>query len=103
MRTRSSVSACGTASLAPLEVDLQDVEGLLASGELRRHAIAQLLADERARERREDRDAAPGRLGLVRAHDPVADCLACLVLEPHGGSEGDPVAAARRLDHLRGA
>src|SRR6185503_9229524 len=42
-------------------------------------------------------------IGLVGPDDPVANLLALLVLEPHGGGERHPVAARRRVDHLGGA
>src|SRR4029434_7317795 len=92
---RTSLAAVG-----PGEIDSDDVEGLLAGGQLRGHAIADVLADQRAGQGRHDRDAALGRIGLVGAHDLVADLLAALVLEEHRRGERDPLARGRRVDDL---
>src|SRR5215510_6300200 len=102
MLTPSSTRTVGMAlaSVRPGEVHPDDVEGLLAGGQLRGHAVADVLADQRAGQRRHDRDAALGRLGLVGAHDLVANLLAGLVLEEHRRGERDPVARGRRLDDL---
>src|SRR5438094_6095459 len=89
-------------SVGPREIRLDDVERLLAGRKLRRHPIADVLADERAGQRRHDRDAALRGLRFVRAHDLVADLLAALVLEQHGRGEGDAVARGGRVDDLGG-
>src|SRR5207237_5070174 len=87
--------------LGPDEVDFEDLEGFRAGGQLRGDTVAHALADQRARERREDGDAAFRRIGLVGADDPVADLFAGFVLEPHGGRERHAITAARRVDDLR--
>src|SRR6266480_2040272 len=86
----------------PGKIRLEDRERLRPARQLRRHGIADLLADQRAGERGQDRDAAAGGVGLVRTDDLVPDFLAGLVLEQDGGPEGDAVAGGRRLDDLRG-
>src|SRR3972149_5524570 len=73
-------SGSGIVGALPGKVGLQGLERLRAGGELRRHRVADLLADERARERRQHRDASPGGLGLVGTDDLIADLLAGLVL-----------------------
>src|SRR5262245_63998023 len=105
MLTPSSTRTVGMAlaSVRPGEIHFDDVEGLLAAGQLRGHAVADILADERAGQRRHDRNAPLGRLGLVRAHDLVADLLAVLVLEQDRRGEGDAVARGGWIDHLGGA
>src|SRR5256712_12389817 len=80
------------------EVGLEDREGLLPDGQLRRHRVADLLADQRPRERREDRDPPTGRLRLVGADDLVAVFLAALVLEEHRRAERDALARRLRAD-----
>src|SRR5437899_2662114 len=87
-------------SVGPREIHSDDVERLLAGRKLRRHPIADVLSDERAGQRRHDRDAALRGLRFVRAHDLVADLLAALVLEQHGRGEGDAVARGGRVDDL---
>ena len=62
--------------------------------------LGNVLADQGAREGREDRDPAASRLGFVGADDLVSVFLPALVLEEHRGAEGDAVAADRGLDHL---
>src|SRR5580765_1284020 len=91
------------ASVRPGEVGFDDVERLLAGRKLRGHVIAHVLADERARQRRHDRDPSLGGVRLVRAHDLVADLLAVLVLEQDRRGEGDAVTRGGRLDDLGGA
>src|SRR3972149_4752651 len=81
----------------PGEIRLQDLERLLAAGELGRHRVADALADEGARERRQDRDAPLRGLGLVGADDLVADLLAALVLRQAGIAERHADACGRRL------
>ena len=49
------------ASVGDAEVGLEDVEGLLAGRQLGGHGDAHALADERASQRRQDRDTALGR------------------------------------------
>src|SRR6266478_1976569 len=88
------------ASVGPREIHFDDVECLLPGRKLRRHPVTDVLADERAGQRRHDRDAPLGRVGLVRADDLVADLLAVLVLEQHGRGEGDAVPRGRRIDDL---
>src|SRR5499426_2958696 len=102
MLTPSSTRTVGMslASVRPGEIDSDDVEGLLAGGQLRGHAVPDVLADQRAGQGRHDRDAALGRLGLVGADDLVADLLAALVLEEDRRGERDPLARRRRVDDL---
>src|SRR5213595_346893 len=92
--------ALGMSSLPPVEVHLEDLERLLAARQLRGDGVAHALADEAARQRRHDRDAAVRRVGLVGTDDPVAHVLAGILLQPHGGAERHTVAAARGLDDL---
>src|SRR4030095_15937100 len=91
------------ASVRPGEVCVDDVERLLAGRKLRGHVIPDVLADERARQRRHDRDPSLGGVRLVRAHDLVADLLAVLVLEQDRRGEGDAIARGGRIDDLGGA
>src|SRR5215510_9610404 len=102
MLTPSSTRTVGMAlaSVRPGKVRPDDVEGLLAGGQLRGHAITDVLADQRAGQGRHDRDAAPGRLSLVGADDLVANLLAALVLEEHRRGERHPVAGGWRVDDL---
>src|SRR5262245_41997533 len=87
-------------SVGPAEVDLEHVERLGAAGELRRHRVSLPLADERAREGRQDRDAPAGGLGLVGADDLIADLLAALSFEEDGGAERYPVPGGGWIDDL---
>src|SRR5262245_42818623 len=105
MLTPSSTRTVGMAlaSVPPGEIHFDDVEGLLAGRQLRGHPVADVLADERAGQRRHDRDAALRGLRLVRAHDLVADLLAAFVLEQDRRGEGDAVARCGRIDDLGGA
>src|SRR5437763_207239 len=82
------------------EVGLEDLEGLRPAGELRRHRVADLLADQRPRERGQDRDPSAGRLRFVGADDVVPVFLAALVLEEHRRAERDAIARRRRVDDL---
>src|SRR5207247_9015618 len=74
--------------------------GLRPDVRRRRHRVADLLSDQRPRERREDRDPPTGRLRLVGADDLVAVFLAALVLEEHRRAERDALARRRRVDDL---
>src|SRR4029450_6400485 len=65
-----------------------------------RAPIPAALPAQPAGQGRHDRDAALGRIGLVGAHDLVADLLAALVLEEHRRGERDPLARRRRVDDL---
>src|SRR5206468_8879587 len=56
--------------------------------------------DEGPRERRHDGEAAARRIGFLGAHDLIAGLLPALILETHGGAEGDAIARGRRLDDL---
>src|SRR5215813_5058917 len=105
MLTPSSTLTVGMAlaSVRPGEIHFDDVEGLLAGRQLRGDSVADVLADERAGQRRHDRDAALRGLRLVRAHDLVADLLAAFVLEQDRRGEGDAVARCGRIDDLGGA
>src|SRR5262245_13121022 len=87
-------------SVGPAEVDLEHVERLGAAGELRRHRVSFPLADERAREGRQDRDTPAGGLGLVGADDLIANLLAALSFEEDGRAERDPVPGGRWIDDL---
>src|SRR5437763_5987566 len=109
-RVRSTTVRCssgrgidGPPESLPGKIRLEDGERLRPARQLRRHGIADLLADQGARERGQDRAAAAGRVGLVGADHLVADFLAGLVPEQDGGSEGDAVAGGRRRDDLRAA
>src|SRR3989344_2544944 len=83
-------------------LDLGDLVGLAAAGGHDLHDVARLLADDRPRDRRGDRDAAALHVGLVLAHDLVAGLLlGVLVDHRDGGAELH--LAARQLgdvDHL---
>src|SRR6185369_8283540 len=105
MLTPSSTRTVGmaVASVGPGEIRLDDVEGLLAGRKLRGHPVADVLADERPRQRRHDRDTAFRGLGLVGTDDLVADLLAALVLEQDRRGEGDAVTRGGWIDHLGGA
>src|SRR5262249_17888619 len=105
MLTPSSTLTVGMAlaSVRPGEIHFDDVEGLLAGWQLRGDSVADVLADERAGQRRHDRDAPLRRLRLVRAHDLVADLLALLVLEQDRRREGPAVPRRGRLDDVGGA
>src|SRR5215813_5911951 len=105
MLTPSSTLTVGMAlaSVRPGEIHSDDVEGLLAVRQLRGDAVADVLADERAGQRRQDRDAPLRWIRLVGADDPVPILLAGLVLELHGRGERDPAARSGRVDHLGGA
>src|SRR5215813_12353304 len=105
MLTPSSTLTVGMAlaSVRPGEIHFDDVEGLLAGRQLRGDAVADVLADECAGQRRHDRDASLGGIRLVRADDLVADLLAALVLQQHRRRERDAVARRRRIDDLGGA
>src|SRR4029453_3479353 len=87
----------------PNEVWGQDLEGLLPAGQLRGHAVADLLADQGPGQRGHDRDQPALRLRLVRSHDLIRGLLAVLVLQLHGGAERHAIAGGRRVDHLGGA
>src|SRR6266850_970470 len=89
-----------SASVGPREIHFDDVEGLPAGRKLRAHAVADVLADERAGQRRHDRDAPFRGIRLVRADDLVADLLAALVFEQDRRGEGDAVARRGRIDDL---
>src|SRR5205814_2472028 len=88
------------ALLGPGKVDFENVERLLAAGQLGGDVLPHALADQRARQRRQDGDAPVGRVGRVGSHDPVTDLLAALVLEPDGGGARHAIAAARSVDDL---
>src|SRR5581483_3944984 len=64
--------------------------------------VADLLADQRAGQGGEDRDAPRRRIGLVRPDDLVAHLLAVLAAQEHRRAERHPRAPLRRVDHLRG-
>src|SRR6185295_2194842 len=86
-----------------LEIRGEDLEALGAAGQGGGHAVADLLADQGARQRGHDRDQPLLRLRFVRPHDLVGRLLAVLVFQLHGGPEGDPISGGGRVDHLRGA
>src|SRR5689334_18610700 len=76
----------GTADLVPGDVDDLDLALALRGHDLR--GVADLLADQRARHRRPDRDPAALDAGLVLADDRQGLALAVVgVLDRHGGAE----------------
>src|SRR5215207_3534630 len=96
-------SGVGRELFGPGVVDFEDFERFFSGGELSGHGVADAFADERAGQRRENRDAAARRLGFVGADDPVADFFAGVVLEADGGAEGHADTARRGLDDLGAA
>src|SRR5262249_56557261 len=85
------------------------LDGLVAHGDddhlgvaaraAHQRVVAGALAEQRARHRRLDADAARADLRLVGPDDPVAGALARLVLDGDPGAEEDALAVGGRLRH----
>src|SRR5688500_14523509 len=77
--------------------DVDDLVALEAAGGLHLDHLARLLADQRARDRRGDIDAAFLDVGFVLADDLPGEGAALAVLDVDGGAEH---AAAAGVDQL---
>src|SRR3546814_6734198 len=84
--------------------DFDDLELACPAGRLDRHLVALVLADQRTRDRRRNRDLAVLDVGFQVTHDLVALLLAAVgVGQQHGRAEHDPGAGIERgdVDDLR--
>src|SRR3546814_15774638 len=77
--------------------DFDDLELACPAGRLDRHLVALVLADQRTRARRRNRDLAVLDVGFQVAHDLVALLLAAVgVGQHHGRAAPDPGAGLER-------
>src|SRR3546814_2537132 len=92
---RSKVARAMSADVA----DFDDLELACPAGRLDRHLVALVLADQRTRDRRRNRDLAVLDVGFQVTHDLVALLLAAVgVGQQHGRAEHDPDRKSTRLN-----